>query len=122
MGKTGIGINLEFVRHEDKPFEWGVNKAAALDYDYVEPMDISVSQSAAERGQVTGTPVGCACGEGGHRLGAGHRNLQEMPARHRIVRRMRHRRPGGSQHCPPAPAAGVMNPNLTASQPQHPRS
>ncbi len=26
--------------------------------------DISVSQSDAERGQVTGTPVGCACGEG----------------------------------------------------------
>ena len=34
----GIGINLEFVRHADKPFEWGVEKAAALGYDYVEPM------------------------------------------------------------------------------------
>lgn len=38
MGKIGIGINLEFVRHEDKPFEWGVEKAAALGYEYVEPM------------------------------------------------------------------------------------
>ncbi|MCF7733170.1 MAG: sugar phosphate isomerase/epimerase, partial [Akkermansiaceae bacterium] len=38
MGKIGIGINLEFVRHEDKPFEWGVNKAAELGYEYVEPM------------------------------------------------------------------------------------
>jgi len=38
MGKIGLGINLEFVRHEDKPFEWGVAKAAELGYDYVEPM------------------------------------------------------------------------------------
>lgn len=38
MGKIGIGINLEFVRHEDKPFEWGVEKAAELGYEYVEPM------------------------------------------------------------------------------------
>lgn len=38
MGKILIGINLEFVRHEDKPFEWGVAKAAALGYEYVEPM------------------------------------------------------------------------------------
>jgi hypothetical protein len=27
-------------------------------------MGISVSHSDAERGKVTGTPVGCACGEG----------------------------------------------------------
>jgi len=38
MGKIHIGINLEFVRHEDKNFEWGVAKAAALGYRYVEPM------------------------------------------------------------------------------------
>lgn len=38
MGKVAIGINLEFVRHEDKPFEWGVEKAAELGYEYVEPM------------------------------------------------------------------------------------
>lgn len=38
MGKISIGINLEFVRHDDKPFEWGVEKAAALGYEYVEPM------------------------------------------------------------------------------------
>ena len=33
-----LGVNLEFVRHEDKPFEWGVEKAAQLGYEYVEPM------------------------------------------------------------------------------------
>lgn len=38
MAKISIGINLEFVRHEDKTFEWGVAKAAALGYEYVEPM------------------------------------------------------------------------------------
>jgi sugar phosphate isomerase/epimerase len=38
MGKIHIGINLEFIRHHDKPFEWGVQKAAELGYDYVEPM------------------------------------------------------------------------------------
>lgn len=38
MGKIMIGINLEFVRHEDKSFEWGVAKAAELGYRYVEPM------------------------------------------------------------------------------------
>lgn len=38
MGRIGLGINLEFVRHEDKTFEWGVRKAAQLGYEYVEPM------------------------------------------------------------------------------------
>jgi sugar phosphate isomerase/epimerase len=38
MGKLAIGINLEFVRHADKSFEWGVEKAAELGYEYVEPM------------------------------------------------------------------------------------
>ncbi len=38
MAKISLGINLEFVRHDDKPFEWGVFKAAELGYRYVEPM------------------------------------------------------------------------------------
>jgi len=38
MGKISLGINLEFVRHEDKPFEWAVSKAAEIGYAYVEPM------------------------------------------------------------------------------------
>ena len=37
MGKVYIGINLEFVRHADKPFEWAVEKAAELGYEYIEP-------------------------------------------------------------------------------------
>jgi sugar phosphate isomerase/epimerase len=37
MAKLYIGINLEFVRHSDKSFEWGVEKAAQLGYEYVEP-------------------------------------------------------------------------------------
>ena len=38
MSTIHIGINLEFVRHNDKPFEWGVEKAAELGYAHVEPM------------------------------------------------------------------------------------
>jgi sugar phosphate isomerase/epimerase len=38
VGKVSIGINMEFVRHADKSFEWGVEKAAQLGYEYVEPM------------------------------------------------------------------------------------
>src|ERR1043165_3026219 len=38
MSKISFGINLEFVRHADKPFEWGVQKAAELGYTHVEPM------------------------------------------------------------------------------------
>lgn len=38
MGKIAFGVNMEFVRHHDKCFEWGVEKAAELGYEYVEPM------------------------------------------------------------------------------------
>jgi len=38
MGQIFLGVNMEFVRHDDKPFEWGVAKAAELGYEYVEPM------------------------------------------------------------------------------------
>jgi sugar phosphate isomerase/epimerase len=38
MARISIGINLEFVRHNDKSFEWGVEKAAELGYTHVEPM------------------------------------------------------------------------------------
>ncbi len=38
MAKIGLGVNMEFVRSADKSFEWGVEKAAALGYEYVEPM------------------------------------------------------------------------------------
>ena len=37
MGKVSLGVNLEYIRHADKPFEWGVEKAAELGYEYVEP-------------------------------------------------------------------------------------
>lgn len=37
MGKVSFGANLEFVRHADKPFEWGAEKAAELGYEYIEP-------------------------------------------------------------------------------------
>ena len=38
MGKVFLGVNMEFVRHHDKPFDWGVAKAAEIGYQYIEPM------------------------------------------------------------------------------------
>lgn len=38
MGRIFLGINMEFVRSHDKPFDWGVAKAAEIGYQYVEPM------------------------------------------------------------------------------------
>ncbi len=38
MPQVHLGVNLEFVRHEDKPFEWGVRMAAELGFTHVEPM------------------------------------------------------------------------------------
>lgn len=38
MGKILLGMNLEATRHHDKPFEWGLDRAAEMGYEYVEPM------------------------------------------------------------------------------------
>jgi sugar phosphate isomerase/epimerase len=38
MGNVYLGVNMEFVRHHDKPFAWGVEKAAEIGYQYIEPM------------------------------------------------------------------------------------
>ena len=38
MGKVYLGVNMEFIRSHDKPFAWGVQKAAEIGYEYIEPM------------------------------------------------------------------------------------
>jgi sugar phosphate isomerase/epimerase len=38
MADIQFGVNMEFVRHDDKSFEWGVEKAAEFGYAFVEPM------------------------------------------------------------------------------------
>ena len=38
MGNIYLGVNMEFVRTHDKPFAWGVAKAAEIGYEYIEPM------------------------------------------------------------------------------------
>ena len=35
MGNLRVGVNMEFVREGDKSFEWGVEKAAQIGYDFV---------------------------------------------------------------------------------------
>ena len=44
------------------PYEWLERVLGRL--VHVHAKDISLEQGAAERGKVTGTPVGCACGDG----------------------------------------------------------
>ncbi len=38
MGRLFIGMNLEAIRRHEKPFEWGVEQAARIGYQFVEPM------------------------------------------------------------------------------------
>lgn len=38
MGTIRVGMNLEATRHHDKPFEWGLDRAAEMGYEFVEPM------------------------------------------------------------------------------------
>jgi len=38
MGKIAVGLNAEFSRSSDKPFEWAVTQAAEMGYKYFEPM------------------------------------------------------------------------------------
>jgi sugar phosphate isomerase/epimerase len=45
-----IGVNLEFIRCEDKPFAAGVERAAQLGYKYVEPMVHNGRETLSEGG------------------------------------------------------------------------
>lgn len=38
MGKISVGLNAEFSRSSDKPFEWAVEKTAEIGFEYMEPM------------------------------------------------------------------------------------
>jgi len=50
MGKVRFGANIEFVRHADKSFEWGMAKAAELGFEYAEPMVHTGRQLLSEAG------------------------------------------------------------------------
>ena len=60
-----IGINFDtgnsYLCGHD-PYAWLERVADRL--VHLHAKDISTQQSASERGKVTGTPVGCACGDG----------------------------------------------------------
>jgi sugar phosphate isomerase/epimerase len=61
-----IGINYDtgnsYLAGGSDPYEWLERVLGRL--VHVHAKDISIEQGAAERGKVTGTPVGCACGDG----------------------------------------------------------
>ena len=65
VDSPAIGINFDtgnsYLSGQD-PIDWLKHVADRL--VHVHAKDISVQQSASERGKVSGTPVGCACGEG----------------------------------------------------------
>jgi 3-oxoisoapionate decarboxylase len=50
MSDIRIGVNLEFVRSADKPFDYGIAKAAELGYEYVEPCVMTGRDLLAEAG------------------------------------------------------------------------
>lgn len=60
-----LGINFDtgnaYLAGED-PYKWLAHSRDRL--VHLHAKDITVQHSQAERGKVTGTPVGCACGEG----------------------------------------------------------
>ncbi len=61
-----IGVNWDtgnsYLAGIDDPYE-GLQNVRDHVY-HVHAKDISMQHSEAERGKVTGTPVGCACGDG----------------------------------------------------------
>jgi sugar phosphate isomerase/epimerase len=65
VASPAIGINFDtgnsYLGGED-PLAWLAHVKDRL--VHLHAKDISVEQSASERGKVTGTPVGCACGDG----------------------------------------------------------
>jgi len=65
VDSPAIGINFDtgnsYLCGHD-PYDWLERVKDRL--VHLHAKDISVSQSDSERGKVTGTPVGCACGEG----------------------------------------------------------
>jgi sugar phosphate isomerase/epimerase len=65
VDSPAIGINFDtgnaYLAGQD-PYEWLEHVRDRL--VHLHAKDISVQQSEDERGRVTGTPVGCACGEG----------------------------------------------------------
>jgi len=50
MGKIHVGLNTEFSRRSDKPFEWAVQKAAEMRYEYIELMVHFGSELMSEAG------------------------------------------------------------------------
>ncbi len=65
VDSPAIGVNFDtgnsYLSGSD-PIQWLERVADRL--VHLHAKDISMQQSADERGKVTGTPVGCACGEG----------------------------------------------------------
>lgn len=85
-----IGINFDtgnsYLGGQD-PYKWLKKVVGRL--VHLHAKDITVEHASAERGKVTGTPVGCACGDG-----VIDRSLPPGQAGHCLFGRVRHDRAG----------------------------
>ena len=57
MARILIGVNMEFVRSADKPFAWGVARAAELGYRFIEPMVHTGRELLSEAGYFHSWPM-----------------------------------------------------------------
>jgi sugar phosphate isomerase/epimerase len=66
VASPAIGINFDtgnsYLAGLGDPYAWLESVVGRL--VHLHAKDISLQQAGAERGKVTGTPVGCACGDG----------------------------------------------------------
>jgi len=53
MNQNRIGVNMEFVRHADKSFEFGAQRAAELGYRYIEPCFLMARACSVRRATAT---------------------------------------------------------------------
>ena len=104
-----IGINLDtgnaYLAGQD-PYAWLERVVDRL--VHLHAKDITVEHSEAERGKVTGTPVGCACGDGVIDWARVIAIVRKLPARHRALGRVRLDRPGRAEHRAPEEAGGEV--------------
>ena len=48
MPRIRVGVNMEYVRHEDRSFDYGVRRAAEMGYRYLEPLVINGRELLSE--------------------------------------------------------------------------
>lgn len=50
LSRIGVGVNMEYVRHADRSFDYGIERAARMGYRYVEPCVLNGRDLLSEAG------------------------------------------------------------------------